>query len=210
MYKVFIENNPIHFISNNKEMPLGATSFVIKDRKSAKQKVDQLLKSKLDFFELFFICENVEDEFTRFFEGYHFLEAAGGIVHQNKKYLFIKRNGYWDIPKGIIETNESPEIAAVREVEEECGISNPKINGRIGITLHTYKYEGNPVLKKTYWFKMNYDGQEVPAPQIEEGITEIRWLNKTDLDIVRENTFMSIIDVLDKGFESKLDFEGDN
>jgi 8-oxo-dGTP pyrophosphatase MutT (NUDIX family) len=201
MYKVFIENNPIHFISKDKELPLGVYSFVIKDSKSATKKVEQMLKSKLGFFELFLICENVEDEFANFFKSYKFLEAAGGIVHQKDKYLFIKRNGVWDIPKGIIESDESPEVAAVREVEEECGISKPEVYDRIGVTFHTYKYDDERVLKKTYWFKMNYYGEEILTPQAEEGITEVKWLHKKDLYRVKKNTFMSIIDVLDNNFK---------
>src|SRR5665648_657317 len=54
------------------------------------------------------------------------IPAAGGLVrNENGLFLFIRRLGVWDLPKGKIEKNETPELAAVREVEEECGLSGP-------------------------------------------------------------------------------------
>src|SRR5262245_43144571 len=60
-----------------------------------------------------------------FFKHFHLIEAAGGIVQNDKKeLLFIHRLGKWDLPKGKIEKKESPETCAVREVEEETGVTN--------------------------------------------------------------------------------------
>ena len=42
-------------------------------------------------------------------------------------YLLIYRRGKWDLPKGKLDYEESPEQAGVREVEEECGIGQLKL-----------------------------------------------------------------------------------
>ena len=135
-----------------------------------------------------------------FFENHHKVEAAGGIVKRKEKYLFIKRNGLWDIPKGKLENNESPEEGALREIEEECGISNFTINKHITTTYHTYEYKGIPTLKKTYWFSFKYDGPKKGNPQLEEGITKIAWKKKEDMNKILENTYASIADVIHSYF----------
>jgi 8-oxo-dGTP pyrophosphatase MutT (NUDIX family) len=128
--------------------------------------------------------------FTSFFV---VLEAAGGLVrHESCRYLFIKRFGKWDIPKGKIETGESPEAAAIREVMEESGITEPRVIKPLPQTYHTYNLEGTRILKKTWWYLMHLDGTMVTSPQREEGITEAVWLVPSQFDIVLENTYRSL------------------
>jgi 8-oxo-dGTP pyrophosphatase MutT (NUDIX family) len=125
------------------------------------------------------------------------IKAAGGLViNENNDYLFIYRNNKWDIPKGKIEEGEGVKEAAVREVEEECGIKVSSLEERICKTYHTYLYKGEVVLKKTYWFKMRCKGQPKLKPQKEEGITEVRWFKKGHIEPILHNTFPSITDVL--------------
>ena len=125
------------------------------------------------------------------------IEAAGGLVKNDKRnYLFIFRNGKWDIPKGKLEKGEKPKEGAVREVEEECGIAIDECGKKIVNTYHVYTSKGEVVLKKTHWYKMKYTGKAKLKPQIEEGITEVRWMTKKDISLVADNTFPSIMDVL--------------
>ena len=52
------------------------------------------------------------------------INAGGGLVqNQAGEYLLIHRNGLWDLPKGKQEEGEDIALTALREVEEECGIS---------------------------------------------------------------------------------------
>ena len=75
--------------------------------------------------------------------------AAGGLVkNEAGEYLFIYRNDKWDLPKGKIEKAERVKDAAVREVEEECGIKVSKLEEKICKTYHVYIYKGEVVLKK--------------------------------------------------------------
>jgi 8-oxo-dGTP pyrophosphatase MutT (NUDIX family) len=54
--------------------------------------------------------------------------SAGVIVVRNEKsvwqYLALRAYTYWDFPKGMVEQGEDPLQAAVREVEEETGITD--------------------------------------------------------------------------------------
>ncbi len=127
------------------------------------------------------------------------IEAAGGLVmNEDDDYLFIYRNDKWDIPKGKIEVGEGIKEAAVREVEEECGIKISALGDRICKTYHVYKYKGEVVLKKTYWFKMRCKGQKKLKPQKEEGITAVKWFQKGHIAPIVKNTYPSIMDVLVK------------
>jgi 8-oxo-dGTP pyrophosphatase MutT (NUDIX family) len=125
------------------------------------------------------------------------IEAAGGLVkNENDDYLFIYRNNKWDLPKGKIEKEEMVKEAAVREVEEECGIKVNALGKKICKTYHSYIYKGEVVLKKTHWFDMKCKGQFKLKPQKEEGITDVRWFKKGYLHPIVANTYPLILDVL--------------
>ena len=149
---------------------------------------------------LFYIlCDNAKAYLKSVIANVPLIEAAGGLVkNDNGLYLFIYRNDKWDLPKGKIEKDEKVKVAAVREVEEECGITVNKLGGKICKTYHAYISKGEVVLKKTHWFAMKHKGEEKLKPQVEEGITDVRWFKPNYIDAITENTFPSIIDVLVK------------
>ena len=142
-------------------------------------------------------CKIVVDNWDVFSAGYTLIEAAGGLVYNTKKQcLMIFRNGFWDLPKGKLESGESTEECALREVEEECGVSNLEILSELESTYHTYEINGKAVLKRTYWFNMytNYKGALVP--QVREGITKVEWVDKKDLMLRVEDAYASVRDLL--------------
>ena len=76
--------------------------------------------------------------------------------HNNdEKVLFICRNDKWDLPKGKVEIHESIEEGAIREVEEETGVSGLVITKPLSTTYHIFKRNGRYKIKITYWFKMH-------------------------------------------------------
>ena len=109
----------------------------------------------------------------------------------------IFRNHKWDIPKGHMELNETPEETAVREVEEECGVVNLKITKRLIETFHMYEREGL-VLKKTFWYAMDSDFHGELVPQVEEGIDLVEWKGKKDIPEMMKNSFRIVADVLEE------------
>lgn len=121
------------------------------------------------------------------------IEGAGGLVKNDSGgILMIFRNGKWDVPKGKIEKGEKKDIAAIREVEEECGINQLSIIKELPNTFHIYKLKNKFVLKKTYWFLMKSEYTGKLTPQLEEGITKVKWIEKKEIDKVMKNTYNSI------------------
>jgi 8-oxo-dGTP pyrophosphatase MutT (NUDIX family) len=125
------------------------------------------------------------------------VEAAGGLVkHSSGKYLFIEKNGKWDMPKGHVEKGETPDHCAIREVQEECGICNHKIIKALEPSYHTYSWEGISYLKKTYWFLMSYDDEIICHPQLEEGITRVQWLLPDEINNIKSMIWLSLNDLI--------------
>jgi len=54
--------------------------------------------------------------------------SAGVVVVRfeegRPRYLLLRVYGYWDFPKGQVEPGETPLQAAIREVEEETGLTD--------------------------------------------------------------------------------------
>ena len=118
---------------------------------------------------------------------------------QSLEVLLIHRKGLWDIPKGKVEKNEQIACAARREVQEEVGLEDPIITHFICTTNHEYEQKNKKYHKTTYWYGM-IDAKEYRAineinkekktkpidsiksrfiPQVEEGITDVRWVEIT-------------------------------
>jgi ADP-ribose pyrophosphatase YjhB (NUDIX family) len=127
------------------------------------------------------------------------IEAAGGIVRNRiREYLFIKRLGVWDLPKGKLHKKEPVEKGALREVREETGLKGLLITKDLPSTFHIYKNKkGIEVLKETYWFEMKCHIDQKPVPQAEENITEVKWFSFNDLNIPMQHTYASLHDLLE-------------
>lgn len=129
------------------------------------------------------------------------VESAGGLVCNRYHHILLMfKRGKWDMPKGRIEEGGSREMAALREVQEETGLSTSKltIQGKLVSTWHTTTHQKVRYLKKTHWYLMQYDGDDDDTnPQIEEGIIECRWVHLSDLPHYRELLVARINYVID-------------
>lgn len=134
---------------------------------------------------------------TEFFKHFDLIKAAGGLVKNvDGKILLIFRRGKWDLPKGKLDEGETIVECAKREVQEETGLQQLEAGKLIQITYHTYVQFGKHILKESHWYAMKALGREKLIPQTEEGITQIIWAEKSDLDKYYRNTFPTIIEVL--------------
>lgn len=196
MYKVFIKNKPIFFIENDEDISMLDSQFVYScDNKDDKEIV--LDKHASSENHIYVQGASFDEVWKLFFGTYKTVQAAGGVVINNiNQVLFIFRNGFWDLPKGKVEDDEAISIAAIREVEEECGISKPILISKLLVTYHTYDTYGEKCIKPTHWYLMQYDGAEELLPQLEEGITNVQWVNQEDIASKMLNTYGSIIDVI--------------
>jgi len=123
--------------------------------------------------------------------------AAGGLVrHVSGRFLFIEKKGKLDLPKGHIEPGETPEDCAIREVQEECGISGHTITKSLQPSYHTYSWEGISYLKKTNWYLMDYNGTMLIEPQINEGINKVEWLLPDELSRIKVSAWLSLMDLI--------------
>ena len=122
--------------------------------------------------------------------------AAGGVVITDGKIVSITRHDIPDLPKGHIEKGESPEQAALREVEEETGIGKLHIIKELPSTWHCYLEHEEWRLKRTYWYLMESEEAIQPKPQTEEGITEIKLIGNEEIEDFLKNTFRSISEIL--------------
>lgn len=112
--------------------------------------------------------------------------SAGGIVlrltpfaqdvpsGKNKIEVLVTQHSKhkgWDFPKGHIESGESSESAALREVEEEVGVK-AEIVERVGQTQYFYYEEGERVLKTVTYYLMKYvgDGEATTAFEVSDKV----------------------------------------
>lgn len=119
--------------------------------------------------------------------------AGGGKVYNTEgKVLFIYRNDKWDLPKGKTEGKETIETTAIREVEEETGVTGLTIEAPLETTYHIFKRNGKFKIKITYWFKMKTDFKGELFPQLNEGITKVQWLNEAKIKQAMKNSYANI------------------
>ena len=141
--------------------------------------------------------DDIELSWRSFKTEFELILAAGGLVKKKQDYLFIYRNGKWDLPKGKLENNETFSQCALREVEEESGIKNLVLRRKLINTYHTYFIDGKMVLKETHWYLMDSSYSGLLVPQKDEGIEKVEWKSKYDIPELMKNSFSSIKKVID-------------
>ena len=109
--------------------------------------------------------------------------SAGGLVvdRSGKNGLLIGRIDIkdpsrekllWSLPKGHIEEGESPEQAAIREVNEETGIEC-EIKTSLGVIDFWFMAGGKRIHKTVHHYVFRELGGKI-APQVSE-VDDVRW-----------------------------------
>lgn len=106
--------------------------------------------------------------------------SAGGVIVRWRgtvPYVLLIRDPYkhWGFPKGHLENGETPDAAALREVEEETGLVHLVLGPRLG-TIDWYFRAGGRLIHKFCHFYLIESPDGETTPQAEEGITACRWL----------------------------------
>lgn len=189
MYKVFVNDCPL-ILTDTENI---STNFNILNFENTNilEVVEALFQNKWNGICL--VCNNLDECWREFQSKFEVQKAAGGKVHNlNNDVLFIYRFDKWDLPKGKLEKGESIKECAIREVEEECGITNLHIAKPLETTYHIFEREGNIILKITYWFLMNTSYTGELTPQIEEGIEQVLFKNTSETFNALKNSYENI------------------
>ena len=200
MYKIFQENKALVF----PKIEGDALKFDATSQESDRYDADLLCNFLPEWLDEHdpgdtFIHEVGEDAVALALkETFRMAPAAGGVVVKDGKFVSIVRKGIPDLPKGHIEEGETPEVDALREVEEEIGIVKLHIIKELPSTWHCYLEHDEWTLKRTYWYLMESEETIQPKPQTEEGITEIKLIGNEEIEDFLKNTFRSISEILGK------------
>jgi mutator protein MutT len=197
MYIFFINDKPL-VITSSEDIPARFQHLPVVQYQSDLNLMDMVRKTEEATHNgLLILSEDPAGLLLLFKANFTTISAGGGIVfNQNGELLIMKRLGKWDLPKGKIDPGETISEGAIREVEEECGIDQLSIEKFLTISYHTYKLQGHRFLKATHWYKMNTAFMGKLTPQVEESITEVKWVNLNEMDIHELDTYESIREIL--------------
>lgn len=107
--------------------------------------------------------------------------SAGGVVYRHSDegvevVLAARRTRRgdlaWGLPKGLVEPDETPEQAAVREVREETGLE-AEVEVSLGEIRYFYVWERVRIRKAVHFFLMRATGGDVS--QHDHEMEEVRW-----------------------------------
>ena len=125
--------------------------------------------------------------------------SAGIILFNNKddtrKYLLLNYpTGHWDFIKGKIEDGEKPNQTAIRETEEETGITNIEfIDGFKEEIEYFFRADNNDIHKKVIFFLAKTNSQEVNLSNEHQDFV---WLNFDDA--MKKVTYENAMNMLKK------------
>lgn len=202
MYKVFCESRSVTL---QKEVSHNIMPGAVPGSFQVTGMVHRWLNGDLQSDLIFKSEETPFGFFSQHVPAMKLVEAAGGVVmNQHDEVLFIYRNQFWDLPKGHVDPGENHLETALREVTEETGLSGLHSGQQLPDTWHCYFFKGKWVMKHTCWFRMTYNGNEIPVPQFSEGITAAEWIGRAKLPEILGKSYRSVQDVLGRLIVSKL------
>ena len=132
--------------------------------------------------------------------------SAGGVAFRLKDsdyeiaIISVNPSRRWQLPKGLIDAGETPEIAALREVREEAGIETELLSK---IETIEYWYVGDNrgervrFHKLVHFFLLKFIQGDVENHDFE--VVEARWVKAEDaLEML---TFKSERDIVEKAIK---------
>ena len=105
--------------------------------------------------------------------------CAGAFIVRDGRLLLLRRSiepyaGWWDLPGGFMEIDETPEETVLREVREETGLE-VRLTGLLGLYLDSYGPED--VTLNIYFLAEPVAGEPRPLSEA----SEVRWFAPDEL-----------------------------
>jgi 8-oxo-dGTP pyrophosphatase MutT (NUDIX family) len=110
--------------------------------------------------------------------------SAGGVIYRweaGTAHVLLIRDRYqhWGFPKGHVEHEESAAEAALREVEEETGLTELRLGPELRTIDWYFRFRGKLIHKYCHFYLIESPAGET-EPEADEGITECVWLPLED------------------------------
>ncbi len=127
--------------------------------------------------------------------------SAGGVVYKFEKgdlkiLLIVTKNGrVWSLPKGIVEKDESPEKAAIREIKEETGVDGEIID-EVGEVSYWFIHKNEKYFKRVKYFLVKYTSGDINP---DEEVDTAQWLSPQES--LEKLTYKSDREILKKALE---------
>jgi ADP-ribose pyrophosphatase YjhB (NUDIX family) len=197
-YEIFINSCPL-IISRQSENDYPGIIKADISRRSDYRKIVSEIERQPDHPGILIVHPDIDEVFFRISKIFQWMQAAGGVVfNPENDLLLIYRYKKWDLPKGKMEENENAEETAVREVKEECGVSDIELIREIEKTYHAFKVGRKRILKETIWYEMICQDPQAIMPQIEESIEELKWMKKNEVIEAMQNTYPNVKALVEK------------
>ena len=197
-YAVWVAGKPVEISTAAPDMAVREHWLLVnaRNREELLHAFDAMARPEVQGLMLF--SANGFDAWESFMAQHRLVEAAGGAVEDERgRLLVIHRRGHWDLPKGKLDSGEESTAAAIREVQEECGLLTLRIIGELPDTWHTYSEKGRACLKRTRWYRMQGSSVEPLIAQHEEDIDEARWARRDELPAIIAGSYPSLRPVFD-------------
>ena len=191
MYKVFVNQSLVVLTS---QIPFGSKINIYSLREIS---IGEIIIKVKKYKKIFLYHKKSKKLLPLFFEKIKVIKAGGGVVKNSlNQVLFIYRRNKWDLPKGKMDTGESIDQTAIREVSEETGAKDLEIINLNAVTYHVFKNDNKFFLKETTWYNMKANNNSNLIPEEKEGITKVVWKNKTEI-LNKKNIYPNIKLLLD-------------
>lgn len=132
--------------------------------------------------------------------------SAGGVVFRGEKdaaevvIVAVGGQNRWQLPKGLVDPGEKPEITAVREAKEEAGVESEVVEHLETIEYWFAGLDGGQRVrfhKRVHFYLLRYIAGDTANHDWE--VTEARWV--PIVDATRQLTFDSERRVMERARE---------
>ncbi|HEV7301570.1 MAG TPA: NUDIX domain-containing protein [Tepidisphaeraceae bacterium] len=131
--------------------------------------------------------------------------SAGVVVYistlHGREYLLLDYGRYWDFPKGHLEKGEDDRTAALRELQEETGITDVVLDASFFHEIqYTFRSRKGPLVDKTVAFFMG----QTQTRKVKISDEHVAYAFVPYEDAVKQVTYANARNLLKKA-ESRLD-----